>query len=72
MKKYIKSQDSFGSPVTLNFNRSAGPAHKTFIGGLVSVAILTALLGIFVNEIYLTIMKENTTTKHNDILRSAD
>ena len=66
MKAYIKSYDSFGSPVSLNFNKSAGPAHKTLVGGIVSLAILLAIQGIILIECYEIYNNQNATIKHHE------
>jgi hypothetical protein len=46
MKNYIKSMDSFGHEIALNFNRS-GQTHKTLPGGIMSLIVYT-LFTIFV------------------------
>ena len=40
--KYVTSHDGFGHEVKLNFNRN-GASHKTFIGGLFSILVNTAV-----------------------------
>lgn len=42
INRFIKELDMFGHDVRLNFNRK-GYTHKTFLGGLVSLFIKTAI-----------------------------
>ena len=41
--KFIKSLDKFGHPVQFQFNNK-GNTHKTFCGGLVSLAIILFMI----------------------------
>ena len=41
--KWIRQFDTFGHPVTLNFNKK-GDAHQTTLGGLLSLAMYVVLI----------------------------
>ena len=47
MNAFIKQFDVFGHPITLNLHQSKGAAHKTLLGGIVTVIMKTALFIIF-------------------------
>ena len=61
----IKSQDIFGHPITLNFNRQ-GDTFKTLLGGYVSIMIkILVLLFILMKSIILFQLKDNTYSQFN-------
>ena len=43
MRKKIKKCDKFGHPISLNFDADKG-SHKTIIGGVMSIFVLTPLM----------------------------
>ena len=46
IKSFIKSRDSFGHPITLNFNQK-GDSHTTSFGGIITSLINVVLAYYF-------------------------
>ena len=50
LKKVIRNQDSFGHPISFNFNKN-GDSYTTVIGGFISLLIKIALTAYLVVRI---------------------
>ena len=49
MLSFLKSQDSFGEPVTMNYKGES--SYKTLVGAIMSIAIKTFVLAFAVQQI---------------------
>ena len=67
MISFFKQFDDFGHPITLNMHRSKGAAHKTTLGGIVSVMMRATLFVIFCLEI--SAMFDNQNSRMNSQLK---
>ena len=55
---YIKSNDMFGHPIELNFNKE-GSSKNTFLGGIVSICLKILLLVYVVLNVKRMILAES-------------
>ena len=51
MEQFIKRHDEFGSPITLQFNKSENGHYNTVLGGIGSLIIKLIIFIIFVINI---------------------
>lgn len=72
MKNFITSFDAFGKPITLNFNKSSGPTHKTVYGGIASILILLTILSIFTFEFLELLSHKNSKITNSKNLRTVE
>ena len=56
--RWLKNNDMFGYEININFDKQ-GPAHKTEIGGIVSVIIKVVIFAYIILNLKILILGEN-------------